>query len=178
MATSRCSVSIPETRNEPARLGNCLFRRGALKAACQYRSPALLALPIHSELTCIGHIPAWSSRARGTRACRSSHLDCFVAALLQMNTRNHCEGALATAAIHGSNRSAGSPRRFAPVNEHAFGHHEPGSPGVVIQLDGHAAERLAMTPRVYCIITERLGVRSSSRNDKPQNSVSADHDQV
>jgi hypothetical protein len=23
-------------------------------------------------------------------------------------------------------------------------------PGVVIQLDGHAAERLAMTPRVHC----------------------------
>jgi hypothetical protein len=38
-------------------------------------------------------------------------------------------------------------------------------PGAVIQLDGHAAERLAMTPRVHCPNTERLDVLVSSRHD-------------
>jgi hypothetical protein len=39
-------------------------------------------------------------------------------------------------------------------------------PGVVIQLDGPGAERLAMTPEVHCPITQRLGVGPRSRNDK------------
>jgi hypothetical protein len=38
------------------------------------------------------------------------------------------------------------PRRgSAPANEHLFVITSPDSPGVVIQLDGHGAKRLAMT---------------------------------
>jgi hypothetical protein len=70
---------------------------------------------------------------------------------LQMNSPClHCEGALATAAIHGSNRSAGSPRRFAPRDDNR----ENGS------LPYH----------------QRLGVGPRFRNDKPQKSVSEAHD--
>jgi hypothetical protein len=91
------------------------------------------------------------------------------------------------------------PRRFAPSNEHAFVITSLAPPGVVIQLDGHGAERLALTFSEFiatitqaracsklsrwqsgkwfiALITEGLGVRSSSRNDKPQNRVSAAHD--
>jgi len=43
----------------------------------------------------------------------------------------------------------------------------PGSPGVVIQLDGHGAERLAMTfSRFIAAITQAPALAASSRNDR------------
>ena len=47
-------------------------------------------------------------------------------------------------------------------------HHEPGCAGVVIQLDGHGAERLAMTFLGFiAAITQAATLAAGSRNDGP-----------
>ena len=64
---------------------------------------------------------------------------CFVATLLLTNARCHCEGGLPIPAIH-EDFPAGWPRRCAPRHDNAG--------------------------KFIAPITERLGVRASSRNDK------------
>ena len=55
----------------------------------------------------------------------------------------------------------------APANEHAFVITSLAPPGVVIQLDGHGAERLAMTFSGFiAAITPAAALAAGSRNDK------------
>ena len=55
----------------------------------------------------------------------------------------------------------------APANEHVFVITSPAPPGVVIQLDGHGAERLAMTFSGFiAAITQAAALAGGSRNDK------------
>ena len=55
----------------------------------------------------------------------------------------------------------------APDNEHVFVITSLAPPGVVIQLDGHGAERLAMTFSGFtAAITQAAALAAGSRNDK------------
>ena len=56
----------------------------------------------------------------------------------------------------------------APANEHVFVITSLAPPGVVIQLDGHGAERLAMTFSGFiAAITQAAALAAGSRNDSP-----------
>ena len=55
----------------------------------------------------------------------------------------------------------------APANEHVFVITSLAPPGVVIQLDGHGAERLAMTfSGLIAAITQAATLAAGSRKDK------------
>ena len=58
-------------------------------------------------------------------------------------------------------------RQSLSANEHVFVITSLAPPGVVIQLDGHSAERLAMTfSGVIAAITQAAARAAGSRNDK------------
>ena len=62
---------------------------------------------------------------------------------------------------------AGLLRRCAPSNEQVFVITSLAPPGVVIQLDGHGAERVAMTFSGFiAAITQGAALAAGSRNDK------------
>ena len=62
---------------------------------------------------------------------------------------------------------AGFLRDYASANEHVFVITSLAPPGVVIQLDGHGAERLAMTFSGFiAAITQAAALAAGSRNDK------------
>jgi len=73
----------------------------------------------------------------------------------------HCEACKAR-----RGNLAGLLRRYA--SEHVFVITSLAPPGVVIQLDGHGAERLAMTFSGFIAsITQAAALAAGSRNDSP-----------